>query len=135
MLSQTTSKSHGVHDRQKKKNDIILISVALVLAALAGLAMLIFRAEGNTVIVSVDGEVFAEYSLTQNREVEIKNGDGYNVLVIEDGSAYIRSASCPDGICASHRPISHNRASIVCLPNKVIVEIRTTEQDAPDIIN
>ena len=32
-------------------------------------------------------------------------------------------ADCPDQICATHPKISKNRESIICLPNKVILEI------------
>jgi len=48
---------------------------------------------------------------------------GKNVLVIENGEASIKSATCPDKICVSHRKISKSGETIVCLPNKVVVEI------------
>ena len=119
---------------RKVRNDIIFISVLILLIFAAGLALFLFRHVGDTVIVSIDGKPFAEYPLNEDRRVEIKNGDGYNVLVIEGGEAYVEIASCPDGICSSHRPIKHDGESIICLPNKVVVEIRTQGKDTPDII-
>jgi hypothetical protein len=86
------------------------------------------------VVVTVDGQLFGEYSLREDRTLEIRSGDGYNLLVVEGGYAYVRSASCPDGICAAHRPVSHEGESIICLPNKVVVEIRSVGGDQPDII-
>ena len=122
---------------KKVKNDLILICALLVLAALAGAALLLFKAEGDTVSVSIDGEVVAEYPLSEDLEVEIKSDGGYNILVIKEGRAHIESASCPDGICAAHRAIFRDGESIICLPNKVVVEVhaRYAADGEPDVIN
>jgi hypothetical protein len=64
-----------------------------------------------------------------------EGGEQVNVLVIKDGEAYVQSASCPDGICAAHKPISRQGESIVCLPHRVVVTVQCTEQqNAPDIV-
>ena len=119
------------------KNDIIFIGVLLLIFALAGGALLLFREEGSSVEVKIDGELYGVYSLSKDQRIEIRtgeNGEQYNVLVIKDGRAYVESASCPDGICASHRPISYKGASIICLPNKVVIAIISETEDGPDII-
>lgn len=119
---------------RRVKNDIILIAVLLSLAALAALALLLFRSEGDTVAVTVDGVLWGEYALNEDRVVEIRQGDALNLLVIENGRAYVREASCPDGICSAHRPIQYDGESIICLPNRVVVEIRSRAPDQPDIV-
>ena len=120
--------------KKQIRNDVILISSLLLLVAIAGLSMILFRTVGNTVTITVDGKPFGVYPLTVDREIEIRNGDGYNRLVIENGKAYVSAASCPDGICASHKPIEYNGQAIICLPNKVVIEIHTTDRNQPDII-
>ena len=46
-----------------------------------------------------------------------------------------RLASCPDGICAAHKPISREGESIVCLPHRVVITVRTVEDEGgPDIV-
>ncbi len=124
----------GCMSKRKTRNDIILITVLLLLAFMAALMLFLLKVEGDTVVVSVNGQTFAEYSLGEDRAVEIKNGAEYNLLIIKDGKAYIDHASCPDGICSSHRPICHDRESIICLPNKVVVEIRSQSRNQSDII-
>lgn len=119
---------------RKIKNDVIFIAAILILAALAALALFVFRSEGDFVTVTVDGRLFGEYSLSENRRVEIKQGEHYNVLIIEDGYARIERASCPDGICSSHRPVKHDGESIICLPNKVVIEVRSSSNGQVDII-
>ena len=117
--------------KQKRKNDIILIVSFLTVILLSVLLLFLFRTEGDSVIVSVNGKVYGEYSLNTDTEVEIKSGDGYNVLVIKDGEAFVKSASCRDGICSSHRHIRYNGESIICLPNDVVIEIRSQDRDQP----
>lgn len=119
---------------RRLRNDMILIAVILLTIAVVALALFLLKKEGDTVTVTVDGVVVGEYSLHENRTVEIKSGDGYNILVIENGEVSIRHASCPDKICAAHRPIKRDGESIICLPNKVVVEVHTQDQKQPDII-
>ena len=123
--------------KPRHRNDLIFIGALLAAVGVAVLALWLFSPMGETVIVTVDGQQFGEYPLDVDRRVEISNGDGYNVLIIEDGLARMEKASCPDGICTSHRPIKRAGESIICLPNKVVVEIHSKEFDTsyPDIIN
>ena len=120
----------------RAKNDVIFIVGLLVLTLLAGAALLLLKSPGDTVLVSVDGDVWGEFPLNEDVELEIPGANGgYNILVIKDGQAHVAQASCPDGICAAHRPISRDGESIICLPNKVVVELRATGQNQPDIIS
>ncbi len=120
--------------RTKIRNDIIFIAVLLALAFSAWGILVSSRATGDTVTVTVDGELFGEYPLASDRTVEIRTGEGVNLLVIEGGSARVTEATCPDGICVSHRAISRDGESIICLPNKVVVTVRKSGTDSPDIV-
>ena len=122
---------------RKFKNDLIFIVVLLAAVSLLGLAFFFFRAEGDVVTVTVDGAVYGTYFLSEPIRVEIRTGDEQeqiNVLVIEDGRAYMEYASCPDGICAAHKPILRSGESIVCLPHRVVVTVHKTDSQNPDII-
>jgi len=120
------------------RNDIIFIAVLLVLVSVSGLCFYLLRGEGDMVVVTVDGTEFGRYSLLEDTTVEIRTGAGgseMNVLVIKDGMAYVESATCPDGICAGHKPIHREGESIVCLPHKVVITVHATnEKEAPDIV-
>ena len=120
------------------RNDVIFIAALLVVVSLCGLCFYLFRGEGDKVVVTVDGTEYGTYSLAEDVRVEIRTGaedEELNVLVIKDGQAYVENATCPDGICAGHKPISREGESIVCLPHKVVITVYTTEEkDAPDIV-
>lgn len=134
-MDQNKPASNALSEKKKRKNDIIFIVVLLVIVSVIGAIYFFARAEGDTVFVTVDGEFFAEYPLSKDRTVEIRTGEKLNILVIKNGEAYVSEASCPDGICAAHKPISRDGESIVCLPNKVVITVRVTSgEDTPDII-
>jgi hypothetical protein len=120
--------------KRKRKNDIIFISVLLSAVILMGACFFFIRPEGELVKVTVDKELFGEYPLSEDITVEIRSGSGLNVLVIKDGKAYVSEASCPDGICSAHKPISREGESIICLPNKVVVTVVSSDTEGPDII-
>ncbi|MBS4981258.1 MAG: NusG domain II-containing protein [Lachnospiraceae bacterium] len=107
-----------------KKNDWILAGTVLV-AALFFLAGNVFserkaKDAEKYLKIKVDGEVFREVSLKENEEIAIGE---HNRVKIENGQAEMIWADCPDQICVRHSKISKNRESIICLPNKVILEI------------
>lgn len=134
-----TKETHVVQKKKHKlRNDLILIGVLLVVLVLAGLAFWLLRGTGDTVVVEVDGEIYGTYALSTDRTVEIRtgeNGKELNLLVIKDGKAYVETATCRDGICAAHKPISREGESIVCLPHKVIITVKSAGgEHAPDIV-
>ena len=122
--------------KKRFRNDIILIAFVLVICAVGCLYLFVFRQSGDMVQITVDGVLYGTYSLSEDRVEEIRTGeDGHNRLIIRDGKAVMETASCPDGICVSHRPIFRVGESIVCLPNRVVVTvIGADDADAPDLV-
>ncbi len=104
---------------KKIRNDIILFSAILLVAAIVFLLISFFASDGSILEISIDGKVQGYYSLYENQTVEL----GTNTFVIEDGFANMISATCPDGLCVLQRKISNVGESIVCLPNRVILTI------------
>ncbi len=56
----------------------------------------------------------------------------YNIIEIANGQVSITEASCPDQICVAHAPIRDNLSPIVCLPNRLVVEIVSRETSPLD---
>lgn len=133
--SNTQTKPTANRGGRKYKNDIIFIAAILAVVAIAAVALLLLRGEGSTVAVEVDRQIIGTYSLAIDRVVDITTDDGeMNRLVIRDGKAFMESATCPDGVCVSHRPISREGETIVCLPHKVVVTVIGGNENEPDVI-
>lgn len=110
-----------------KKADVRLILIVGVVCAALLIWRTLFLEEGVSVVVQVNGETYGTYSLNKNQTVSINDT---NVLVIADGEAWMSEANCPDGLCVSQGHISTNGSMIVCLPNRVVVQV--VDADAED---
>ena len=125
-------------EENKKKNDLILIGVLLVVALVAYFCISFFQGantKNGVAVVTIDDAEYGRFPLVVDTEERIELPDGsYNLLVIQDGKADVTEASCPDGICVNHRAISKQGQSIVCLPNKVVVEIENGEESDLDAV-
>ena len=124
-----------------KKKDLILAGAALLIAGILALALRLPKTEnGNTLKITVDGETYGTYALAKDQTVKIETDHGTNTLVIENGSAHMEEADCPDGYCKRQGTISRVNGTIVCLPHKLVAEVEsdgsTTDdaEDAPDVI-
>ena len=128
--------NHAAPDGRRRRNDWIFILSLFLIVSLAGVALFFLRGEGDTVIVTVEGEIYGTYPLDRDITVEIRTGyEERNVLVIREGKARVEEATCPDGICAAHKPISREGESIVCLPHRVVITVHAENGDQePDII-
>lgn len=108
-----------------KKNDILLLSgIAILIFIVFGLRIHWLMNNDSTIEITVDGEVYGRYSLEKEQRIPIEvDGEMKNVVVIEDGEAYMAEATCPDQLCVHQGRISGRSQSIVCLPNRVIVTV------------
>ncbi len=43
-------------------------------------------------------------------------------------------ADCPDQLCVNQKPVSKNHESIICLPNRVVVEVESKEESEYDAV-
>lgn len=112
-----------------KKKDIILVIVVLLIAGVSYSVMHFMRlGEGHFAQVSVDGKVQGTYSLDKDRTIEIKSSKGKNILIIKDGKVEMKEADCPDKYCVKQGKIKNIGETIVCLPNKVVIEIEKTSK-------
>ena len=105
--------------------DIIFLSVIFIcLAGFAAGFYLTHQNTGASVEVTVDGKVYGTYPLDEDDEIPIrKDGKTTNLLVIKDGKADVTEADCPDKLCVHQKAISKTNETIVCLPNKVVVQV------------
>lgn len=121
-----------------KKKDLILICSVLVLAAAFWLiprAVGIFgNSEAQKLRITVSGKEYGVYALDEDQVIKI--GDT-NVCEIKDKKVTMISAECPDQLCIHQGPIRLQGETIVCLPNKVVLEVtgmKQTDKEALDEI-
>ena len=73
------------------------------------------------------GEEYGIYSLAKDQVISI--GDT-NVCEIKNGEVKMIEADCPDHLCLKQRAVDSTGGTIVCLPNKIVIEgIKGTSSD------
>lgn len=112
--------------------DLALIAGLLLLAAVLFAALRRGQTDGTLVVVRVDGQDAAQYSLAEDGRYELNGGT--NILVIEDGAAFLTEANCPDLLCVKQGKISVSGQVITCLPNRLTVTVYGGD-DGVDIVS
>ena len=106
-----------------KKNDILLLCIALAVAAVIFALCLVFVGnDGAYAVITVDGEEYARLPLDEDTELLVKTEYGENLVVVNDGEVYVSEADCPDKVCMSTGSATELR-SIVCLPHRLTVTV------------
>lgn len=131
MTNSTNSKKQSLF----QKGDCILLILLFCLSGILFLFILRPQHTGSTVTVTVDGTVYGSWSLSDDQEIEITSDYGTNRLRINNGTAAVIHADCPDLICVNHIPVSYAGERIVCLPNRMIVSISTPHAAQTDALS
>lgn len=109
------------------RNKILIISLIVLILLSAAIIFVRSFAEDKTAKIYQNGTLIREIelgSLTEPLEFEIAGNDGHkNTVRAECGRICMISADCPDKICVNQGWIENGVVPIVCLPNKVTIEI------------
>lgn len=121
----------------KKKNLLVVAVVAMA----AVLLLFVSKAVGpqtageDMVIISVDGKEYRRVPLSEPQIVTIEQADGcVNVIEVTENGAVMRSSTCDNQLCVGMGEVTvdnwqyrANQQFIICLPNRVSVELAVTE--------
>ena len=116
----------------KYKKEIIITSSLLLISVISLIVISLAMPIGASVEVCEDGKLTAVYSLEADGEYSLLGGA--NILVIENGYAYIKEADCPDLTCVRTGKISKVGETIICLPHKLSVTVTGEAEEGPEII-
>ena len=105
---------------------IIVIAAVLLLSMAASAFVLLYHGAGDTVSVTQDGKVIKRINLdtvTSPYEFVVTGEYGSNTVRVEQGRICVTDASCPDHVCVNTGWISDGAIPIVCLPNKLVIQV------------
>ena len=130
-----TGKTAETSKPQKSKYTRDLIIVAILLAA----ALVLFfwmrslqardTGSGAQAVVTVEGREIGRYPLQKSGTFPLNGGT--NILVVENGEAWVSEANCPDKVCMGMGKISRNGEFIACLPNRLLVVVEGAAESSP----
>ncbi len=113
-----------------KKGDIIVIVGLLCLSL--GFNFLIYKEsqkyDGDILVVEQDGKIIERLPLEKDGEYIARYGGHYNKIEIKDGKAKVVEADCLDQICTHMHAISKEGETIICLPNRLFLEVEESDK-------
>ncbi len=107
-----------------KKKELIFVLLLFVAAALFYGVTAYQKKASDVAAISIDGTLWKEVSLSEDGTYTIETPQGYNIVQIQKHTAAVIEADCPDQLCVQQKSIKQPHEMIVCLPHKVVVEIK-----------
>jgi hypothetical protein len=123
-----------------KRGDVILIVLLISLSFIPELVFSVIankNYKGTYIEITIEGKLYKKINLSEHsgeEEFNIKTENGYNLIKIKDQSVAIIEADCPDKICERPGFISKPGQSLVCLPHKLMVEVKGYDNKIGDEI-
>ena len=121
-----------------KKNWLVIAAIAMVALLMLAMTLLLRpmqAVEEDVVIISVDGREYARVPLSRPQTVTVAQENGsVNVIEVSDHGAVMHSSTCDNQLCVQMGEVTvdnwefrPNQQFIICLPNRVSVELAVTE--------
>ncbi|MBD5520580.1 MAG: NusG domain II-containing protein [Lachnospiraceae bacterium] len=141
-----------------RKADICFVLAILAVALVSFLIIKLQSTKGSYAEVSYDGEAMSgqillgqpepvyylltyekldkdismqEFSEKEWESVSLPDTE-YNVFICSNNEIRMLQSSCPDKICVNHSAISNTGENIICLPHKLVIEIKGGKENDLD---
>lgn len=108
---------------------VFLLGLSVITMVCQGLFLT--GGDGERVVITVDKKEYAIYNFSDikgEKVVDIETEFGSNRVLIKENSVCVTDASCPDKLDVKAGEISKTNQVIVCLPNKLMIEIKGGER-------
>lgn len=117
--------------------DGIIVVILLLLSFAPVVVFSLTRSNSPTqeAVLSVDGQEIKSFELSDQSQsytyrYEDKDGD-YNLIEVKGDRIRIKEADCGDQICVRRGWIDQSGETIVCLPHKLVIEIKSSDGGEP----
>ena len=111
------------------KSDIKLVLVLLIISFIGVILYKCFGKSGGSALVYHDGVLVKTIDLSVDNEYVVNGDNGDVVIVVNDGKIKVEDENSPLHLCSHQGYISNTYESIVCLPNKIVINISGDDID------
>jgi hypothetical protein len=110
-----------------KIGDWILIIVILLGAVFLFGMQVRIPAGSNYAIVTQYGAVIKEFKCAQDEIINLTLQSGNMRLEVNDGGVRVTDAHCPEQVCVHSGWIRKPGQTIICVPNRVVIELKGSQ--------
>ena len=118
------NKTSEIHYRVRVQD--VLLSIAVVIGSFWSLSVFSTTDSGNTgnLVIYKNGLVIKEASLSENKIITLPVDSGnLSIEIKPENGVRILESSCPAKVCVHAGWIKQPGETIICLPNKILLEI------------
>lgn len=111
---------------------LIILIIVISLVSLIYVKNSAFNVDEKYVSIQVNGEETKRIIFDNNmvgKSIPIETEFGYNLIEIGDEKVRVIEADCPDQLDVKQGYISKTGEVIVCLPNRLVIEIKGIEDE------
>ena len=113
--------------------DFIVMGAVIIAAVLLGIYLLLGRRSSSKhILIWQDGELkydFVMSELTEKKIITIQGKYTAEIAISQDYAAVVKS-NCPHEDCVEQGAVSKAGESVICLPNRLVVEITDGNQNS-----
>lgn len=105
-----------------KTGDFLLILIVFGLTAFLFIRFFFLKPAGKQ--VKITGKSTQNYyPADENKIIDVEGLLGITKVVIEDGEIWIEDSPCREKLCIKMGRIKRTHEQLVCIPNRVVVEL------------
>lgn len=111
---------------------LIIVIIMISLVSLFYTKNSVGNRDGKYISIQVNGEEVKQIIFDKKligSTIPIETEFGYNLIEIGDERVRVIDADCPDQLDVKQGYISKTGEIIVCLPNRLVIEIKGMEED------
>lgn len=117
-----------------KRKELLIILLIIIVSIFIWFANYLLKTNKDKayLLITVNGSTYQEVPFNDRTNIDpitVNTPLGYNTFIIENGAVRVTEADCPDLVCVYTTPASKVGDMIVCLPHKVVFEIRNGEKE------
>lgn len=105
---------------------------AIIFGSLCLILLLFYRSfssSSSELYVEITGESFrTSCDPRKERVIEVEGPLGITRVRIGEGEAWIEDSPCRDKLCVKMGKIKREGEQLICLPNRVVVELRGSQE-------
>ena len=112
------------------KSDVKLVCILLAVSIVGILGFKFFSKKGESAYVYHDGNLVLTIDLGIDNDYVVHGDLGDVSIVVRGGKIKVEDETSPLHLCSKQGFIDSELESIVCLPNKIVINIGSSDLDA-----
>lgn len=111
------------------KNDIKLLIIILIIISILFIIYFLNSKKANIAYVYYENDLILTINLSINQIYEVNGENGPVKIEVLNNQIRVIEENSPRHLCSKQGFISNAGQSIICLPNKIIIELPNNEID------